>query len=146
MHLFNKTVGLQACNLIRKRLQHRCFPVNTVKFQKTPILKNIWERLLLYCSLVWYFSNLRIYQKNLENSKATKNSPWWFWERLWYLAKQNWKSENGNKTIKSSGYWRIQNSRNLNKIMYSQQNSMLQYDEMIFWSSTMILSYMVRKD
>ena len=29
-------------------LQHRCFPVNIVKFIRKPILKNICERLLLY--------------------------------------------------------------------------------------------------
>ena len=29
------------------RLQHACFPVNIAKFLKTPILKNICERLLL---------------------------------------------------------------------------------------------------
>ena len=30
----------QACNFIKKRLQHRCFPVNSAKFLRTPILKN----------------------------------------------------------------------------------------------------------
>ena len=39
----------KCCNFIRKRLQHRCFPVSK------PILKNICERLLLwfrqYCFL-----------------------------------------------------------------------------------------------
>ena len=46
--LFNKVAGLQACNFTKKRLQHRCFPVNIVKFLRTPILKNICEWLLLY--------------------------------------------------------------------------------------------------
>ena len=46
--LFNKVAGLQACNFMKKRLQHSCFPVNTAKFLKTPILKNICERLLLF--------------------------------------------------------------------------------------------------
>ena len=32
---------------ITKRLQHWCFPVNIAKFLRTPILKNICERLLL---------------------------------------------------------------------------------------------------
>ena len=44
---FNKIAGLQACNFIKNRLQYRCFPVNFVKFLRTPILKNIWERPLL---------------------------------------------------------------------------------------------------
>ena len=39
---------LKACNLIKKRLQHKCFPVNIAKFVRTSILKNIWERLLLH--------------------------------------------------------------------------------------------------
>ena len=30
----------QACNFIKKRLQHRCFPVKFVKFTKTPFLQN----------------------------------------------------------------------------------------------------------
>ena len=37
--LFNKLAGLQACNFIKKRLQHRRFPVNFVKFySKVPSL------------------------------------------------------------------------------------------------------------
>ena len=44
---FNNFAGLQAHNFITKRLQHRCFPVNIVKFLKTSILKDIFERLLL---------------------------------------------------------------------------------------------------
>ena len=30
--LFNKVAGLKACNFIKKRFQHRCFPVNILKF------------------------------------------------------------------------------------------------------------------
>ena len=41
--LFNK-LGMQP---YYKRLQHRCFPVNTEKFLRTPILKNNFEQLLL---------------------------------------------------------------------------------------------------
>ena len=37
----------QACNFIKKILQHRCFPVNIAKFLRSPILKNICERLRL---------------------------------------------------------------------------------------------------
>ena len=40
-------VGLQAYNIIKKRLQHRCFLVNFAAFLETTILKNIFERLLL---------------------------------------------------------------------------------------------------
>ena len=45
--LFNKLAELKACNFIKKRLQHRCFPVKFAKFLRTPILKNICGRLLL---------------------------------------------------------------------------------------------------
>ena len=37
---FNKAAGLKAWNSIKKRLQHRCFPVNTAKFLRTPFLQN----------------------------------------------------------------------------------------------------------
>ena len=40
--LFNKV-----CNFIKKRLKHKCFPLNIAKFLRTPTLKNICERLLL---------------------------------------------------------------------------------------------------
>ena len=50
--LRNKVAGLPACNLIKKRLKHRCFPVKFptfIKFLRATILKNICERLLVYC-------------------------------------------------------------------------------------------------
>ena len=37
----------EAWSSIKKRLQHRCFPVKFAKFLRTPILKRICERLLL---------------------------------------------------------------------------------------------------
>ena len=47
LFIFNKVADLQACNFIKKRLQHRCFPVKFTKSLKTPVLKNIYERPLL---------------------------------------------------------------------------------------------------
>ena len=35
--LFSKVAGLKACNFIKKRLQHRCFPVNIAKFLRAAI-------------------------------------------------------------------------------------------------------------
>ena len=36
-------IKLQACNLIKKRSQHRCFPVNIEKFSRTPIfIEHLW--------------------------------------------------------------------------------------------------------
>ena len=48
---FSLSNCFQVCNFIKKRLQHRCFPVNIAKFLKTPNLKNIWERLLMHVIL-----------------------------------------------------------------------------------------------
>ena len=45
--LLNKAAGLQASRFIKKRLQQRHFHMNITKFLRTPILKNICERLLL---------------------------------------------------------------------------------------------------
>ena len=42
----NTCVGV----FIKKRLQHRCFPVKIAKFLRTSILKNICDRLLLKIS------------------------------------------------------------------------------------------------
>ena len=35
---FNKVAGLRPATLLKKRLWHRCFPVNFVKFIRTPFL------------------------------------------------------------------------------------------------------------
>ena len=41
--LFNRAADLQACNLIKKRLKHRCFPVNTAKFLRTAFfIGHLW--------------------------------------------------------------------------------------------------------
>ena len=44
---FSVKRGVQLCNFIKKRLQHRYYAVKFVKFLKTLILKNICEQLLL---------------------------------------------------------------------------------------------------
>ena len=41
----NKNTGLQSWNFIKKRLQHRFFPVNIARFLRTPFFKSICERL-----------------------------------------------------------------------------------------------------
>ena len=43
LEFFNKVVE----SFIKKRLQHRCFPLDIAIFLRTPILKNIYKRLLL---------------------------------------------------------------------------------------------------
>ena len=47
----NTCVGVSLyCSFIKNRLQHRCFPVNIVNFLRILILKNICDRMLLYCT------------------------------------------------------------------------------------------------
>ena len=52
---FNKIAGLRPATLLKKRLWHKCFPVNFAKFLRTPFLQNTSWRLVLkvyYISLV----------------------------------------------------------------------------------------------
>ena len=44
---FNKVAGLRPATLLKKRLWHRYFPVNFVKFLRTAFLQNTSGRLLL---------------------------------------------------------------------------------------------------
>ena len=45
--LSNKVKDFLACNVIKKRLQHRCFPVKFEKCLRTPTFKNLYAQLLL---------------------------------------------------------------------------------------------------
>ena len=45
---FVKVTGLRPINLSKKRLWHRCFPVNFVKILRATFLQNTYGRLLLY--------------------------------------------------------------------------------------------------
>ena len=44
---FNKVAGFRPATLLKKRVWHRCFPVNFAKFLWTPFLQNTSWRLLL---------------------------------------------------------------------------------------------------
>ena len=44
---FNKVADLRPATVFKKRLWHKCFPVNFVKFLRTPFLQNTSGRLLL---------------------------------------------------------------------------------------------------
>ena len=46
--LFNRDAGLQACKFIKKRLQHRYFPVNIAKFLRRPFVAKHLRWLLLH--------------------------------------------------------------------------------------------------
>ena len=45
---FNKVAGLRPAALLKKRLWHRCFPLNFVKFLRTPFgIEHLWWLLLV---------------------------------------------------------------------------------------------------
>ena len=48
--LFNKVADLQVCNSIKKRLRHRCFPVNVADILRTTFFIDKFWWLLLYSS------------------------------------------------------------------------------------------------
>ena len=90
------------CNFIKKRLQHRCFPVNIANLFRIPILKNICEWLLLKQlpilkntseqllltlllnskNLLTSYEQLSYYQFNVKQIKT--------YELLFYNEKINW--------------------------------------------------------
>ena len=45
--LFNRFAGFKTCNVLKKTLRDRCFPVNIAKILRTFILTKICEQLLL---------------------------------------------------------------------------------------------------
>ena len=58
---FNKVAGLRLATLLKKRLWHRCFPANFVKFPRTPFLQNTSGRLLLWVSVIYVESMFPCY-------------------------------------------------------------------------------------
>ena len=57
--LFNKAADLKVCNFIKKRLQHRCFPVTFAKLLWTPFFTEHLRWLLL--KLIIFMLQLHIY-------------------------------------------------------------------------------------
>ena len=67
--LFNKAGGLQVCNFIKKRLQHRCFPLSIANFFRIPILRKsangcfcLFRSLLEYKKCVKKFCFQRVFE------------------------------------------------------------------------------------
>ena len=55
--LFYKVASLQACNVTKKILLQRCFPVKIEKFWRTPISKSIWTTASVY----WLLHHILIF-------------------------------------------------------------------------------------
>ena len=76
--LFSKVAGLRPETLLKKRLWHRCFPVNFVKFLRTSFLQNTSTRLLLCLGTINLKSN---------NYKIKCILKSWVLAGNWYLKK-----------------------------------------------------------
>ena len=71
---FNKIAGLQACNSIKKRLQHSCFPVNIEKFfnnsfsyRTAPVTASGIQRFFLFA----IYATLKIYEDSQYDTNIT---------------------------------------------------------------------------
>ena len=105
----SKVRGPQNCNFIKKRLQHRYFHVKFLKLLRTTILKNIWERLLLF------YQKIRVYVTRTQTIHAAVT--WFFNNKMWYFFFYPWlwyycKLQNTAATgrdfpgeIRSGVYW-----------------------------------------
>ena len=62
--LFNKFAGLKACNIINKRLQHRCFPMNIAKMlgKAFPIEHLRWLLVMIYMKFPYFKSSIAFSQ------------------------------------------------------------------------------------
>ena len=68
---FNKVADLRPATLLKKRLWHRCFPVNFVKFLRTPLFtEHLWwlllnkSKLILEATII-YIKNTKRLSKSL---------------------------------------------------------------------------------
>ena len=109
---FSNTVALflsSGLSLLKKKLWHRCFPVNFANFFGTPILQNIFARLLLnimstkksfYAMGSWnsWFNSFIIH---LENGKSISSERTKFLskESFQFIAKTKWFSVSFNTYI-----------------------------------------------
>ena len=68
---FNKVAGLRPATLLKKRLWHRCFPVNFVEFLRTPFLQNTPKRLFLnHVGSLTTISHCAPFFSNIPNRKT----------------------------------------------------------------------------
>ena len=102
--VFCKKQRLRPTTLLKKRLWHRCFPVNFAKFLRVPFLRNTSGRLLLitfhwfvpstsrkrapwkghfFCKLAGCIaSNLLFHYCMFSSSVSQENLRWWSFEKI----------------------------------------------------------------
>ena len=69
---FNKVAGLRPATLLKKRLWHRSFPVNLVKFLRTPIEHLWWLLLDCFFEKVSHVKQLNSLTFNMEMLLTTR--------------------------------------------------------------------------
>ena len=82
---FNKVTGLRAASLFKKRLWHRCFSVNFVKFLRTPFLQNTSGRLLLHRKIVYSMLSKYVWDNIAQENYLYNIGP----ERAAMILKEN---------------------------------------------------------
>ena len=111
--LLSSCVIKKSCNLIKKRLQFRCFPVNTAKFLTTPVSKNIGERLLLhnctsangcFSNCVWLLCDVIHYNQFFYKQLVYKQ-PALGWQIAKQLSRLNHLSLRNNKNYRLKKSW-----------------------------------------
>ena len=90
---FNQVAGVSvlieslfwySCNYIKKRLQHRCFPVSFAKFLRTHFLQNTSGQLRLVLKKIHFWRTL----KNSQGKYwADADFSWNQWKQIWNLLK-----------------------------------------------------------
>ena len=103
---FKKVAGLRPAALLKKRLWHRCFPVNFRKFLRTPFLQVTSRRLLLYIltesdgfRYISFYLQLKRYHIISKKCKSHKSISW----ICHFLVKLVLKSPNSQSNL-----WNIQ--------------------------------------
>ena len=84
---FNKNAGLRAVILLKKSLCHRCFPVNFVKFLRTPFAAEHLSWLLLSAN------NFNLWNQHIRKMERVRNVRYCFLKKL--NTVWNWNFWNG---------------------------------------------------
>ena len=78
---FNKVADLRPATLLKKRLWHSYFPVNFVKFLRTPFLQNTSGRLLL--NFIPNLISKYCFRKHCVKSVQIRSFLWSVFSRIW---------------------------------------------------------------
>ena len=95
---FNKIAGLMPATLLKKRLWHRCFPVNFTKFLRTPFFTEHLQWLLLL--VVISSLSLDLLKICVDNFKKELSFVSFYFSFLWTIKSK--KESNHNYIIRTS--------------------------------------------